>query len=280
MPSHARQDPFHRLGTYAAWRLEPTAGSSAPFDLLWTSLADLANPWPHRVFPTGEPSLAIRRRRSADGALEDADIVVCAAYDQAFWYRPAPGEELIALRLKPERSARLFAIDPRDYRNQVPSPPPKKLIARLEQTRRTIETAQADVVANALCADLLAIAAAGNADATPAERAAQRIRVKNGRLAIRSLARELEIGERCLRRRFRDLIGCGPKSYARYARLTAATVAADSQPAPDWAGIASDAGFNDQSHMIGEFVQLVGLSPARSQTERRVCAVFSNTGER
>jgi transcriptional regulator GlxA family with amidase domain len=91
------------------------------------------------------------------------------------------------------------------------------------------------------------------------------------------MAQDLNVSDRHLRRAFRDAVGCGPKTYARRARLSAAAIAADALDNPDWAAIAAEAGYHDQQHMIGEFTELVGLSPARAHAERKAQSVFSNT---
>lgn len=270
-------EPWHRVGGYAAWRCAPH--SACVFDMLWISVAAPTEPHRHRVLPTAEPSIAIRRRKDAKGAVESVEVVVCATYDRAFWYAPHPGEELIALRLKPEISARLLGVDAREYINIVPAAPPKKLRDRLSRSQRAAEKSESiRRIARVFAANLMAAAdgpdyCAGGVAAI----AAERIREANGRLSINALAQDLNVSDRHLRRAFRDAVGCGPKTYARRARLSAAAIAADSQAHPNWAAIAAEAGYHDQQHMIGEFTELVGLSPARAHAERRAQSVFSKT---
>jgi AraC-like DNA-binding protein len=268
---------WHRVGGYAAWRCAPHSGDV--FDTLWISVAAPIEPHRHRVLPTGEPSLAIRRQRDAKGAVESVEIVVCATYDRAFWYAPRPGEELIAFRLKPEFCARILGIEAREYFNMTPAAPPKILRDRLSRARRVAERDEtAKHVASVLASDLIAVANDHDCRAEGvAAIAARRIREANGRLSIGSMAQDLNVSDRHLRRAFRDAVGCGPKAYARRARLSAAAIAADALDNPDWAAIAAEAGYHDQQHMIGEFTELVGLSPARAHAERKAQSVFSNT---
>ncbi len=264
--------PWHRVGGYAAWRCD-----AASFDLFWISRAAPSDPHAHRILPTGEPSIAIRRQRDADGAVSSVEAVVCATYDGAFWYRPRPREELIALRLKPEYSARLFGVDARDYLNLEPAPAPALLAAHMDDARRAAEHGSARDVAEALIAGVKRATESEGASLAIECVAAAAIRNAGGRIAMRALAADLGVSDRHLRRRFASIVGCGPKNYARRIRLTAAAIAADKEAAPDWAEIAAATGYHDQAHMIGEFVALAGLSPARAHAERKAQSVFSNT---
>lgn len=264
----------HRIGGYRAWSLGAAAGGAA--DLLWISLAG-ARPAPHRVLPIGEPSLAVRRQRDQTGAAGAIELVVCTVYDAPFWYAPTAGEELIALRLKPERSARIFGVDPRDYRNAAPITAPRSIVDRMSATRRAAEDGDVADIACALIADAAKIAEGNCPGALLAGRAADEIRRRRGCVRIAALARAFAVSERHLRRTFLDAIGCTPKTYARRARLTAAAIAADAEDSPDWAQIALQCGFHDQPHMIAEYRALLGQTPRENHTERRLGSGFSNT---
>ncbi len=63
--------------------------------------------------------------------------------------------------------------------------------------------------------------------------------------------------------RVRDAIGVGPRSFRRLVRFQTLTGLIDSEERrPDWAGLAVDAGYYDQSHMIREFREFSDLSPS------------------
>lgn len=93
-------------------------------------------------------------------------------------------------------------------------------------------------------------------------RAAARLAGPDAALRLPSLAAELGLGERQLRRRFRSAVGLGPKRFARIARFRRALARASSEAAPAWAEIAAEAGFADQPHLAGEFRALAGRSPS------------------
>ena len=74
-----------------------------------------------------------------------------------------------------------------------------------------------------------------------------------------SVAQRLGVTARHLRRVFTESVGIGPKDFARTVRLQRAVRRAATSS--DWARIAADAGYYDQSHLIAEFRELVGLTP-------------------
>ncbi|NOK19851.1 helix-turn-helix domain-containing protein [Corallococcus carmarthensis] len=86
---------------------------------------------------------------------------------------------------------------------------------------------------------------------------------------VADLARTLGVSERHLRRAFDDVLGMGPKSYARIVRFQRALQASARQGTrPDWGSIAAGAGYYDQAHLIADFRAVLGTTPgawARAQ---------------
>lgn len=89
--------------------------------------------------------------------------------------------------------------------------------------------------------------------------ACQELVISNGGLPIAALSKNLGLSKRTLERRFQNHIGASPKKYARIVRLRAALKHRDRLPS--WADVAHTLGYYDQSHMIGDFQELYGLSP-------------------
>ncbi len=267
--------PSHCLGQYNAWQLPDHP--PMPFDLVWISIAPAMKPKAHRVLPHGEPSIAIRRRRDTDGDITHIDLTVCGTMRRAMWYHPEPHEELIAIRLKPEMAALIYGVAPADYFDQDPAPAPQALINACTATLLLAETGTPMEIAEQLARDLHRWTASRDLKQTPEIAAAAILRHANGRTNCATLARQLDISERHLRRRFRDHLGCSPKFYARQLRLTAAALMSEQSKAPSWAQIAAVTGFHDQAHMINEFQSLADLTPHQFHTERMALSVFSNT---
>jgi AraC-like DNA-binding protein len=78
---------------------------------------------------------------------------------------------------------------------------------------------------------------------------------------VSTVAGELDVSERSLRRAFRDTVGMSPKAFARLARFHRAVRAAREDLRGGWGRIAVDAGYYDQAHLIAEFRDLAGVTP-------------------
>lgn len=265
--SHAGPVPDHALGQYQAWRAP--CDVRAPLDLAWTSVARSASPAAHRLLPHGEPSIALLRRSDESGALCELEIMVCGPYYQGRFYRPAPREELIAWRIKPEVAAALFAIAPEDYCHAAMSAASPALKQACARTLSIGANAAAGEILATLNSDLNRFAVRRAANAGPEVFAAQWLRDSDGQMRLRDIAARLDVSERHLRRRFIDHVGCAPKAYARQLQITAAALAAEKAADPDWAEIAAGAGFHDQPHMINAFRAALGMTPTAFHAERR-----------
>jgi AraC-like DNA-binding protein len=88
----------------------------------------------------------------------------------------------------------------------------------------------------------------------------------HGGLRIEELAARLGVSRQHVAAQFRDKVGLSPKLYARicrFRRATAALAAAAPERAPDWARLALDCGYFDQSHLIHDFQEFAGSAPER-----------------
>lgn len=89
---------------------------------------------------------------------------------------------------------------------------------------------------------------------------------------VAALARRLSVSERRLRELFADRVGLSPKHFARVQRVRAVlaeTGGAGRAGRTDLAGLASERGYYDQSHMTADFRMLVGVTPAAFRAGRR-----------
>jgi transcriptional regulator GlxA family with amidase domain len=105
-----------------------------------------------------------------------------------------------------------------------------------------------------------------------AARALDIVRRTRGQCAVEQVADRLSVSARHLRREVEREAGVTLKMYARTLRLLRAVTVADAYPVNrpmPWAGVATDAGFYDQSHLIRECHALCGLTPGEILTERR-----------
>ncbi|HKP59023.1 MAG TPA: AraC family transcriptional regulator [Polyangiales bacterium] len=79
---------------------------------------------------------------------------------------------------------------------------------------------------------------------------------------IPQLAAAIGVSERQLRRGFDHTVGLSPKQYLRIVRFRRALRAARAAGRPDWAAIAEQTGYFDQAHLIAEFREFSGVTPA------------------
>ncbi|SFM30533.1 Helix-turn-helix domain-containing protein [Rugamonas rubra] len=115
----------------------------------------------------------------------------------------------------------------------------------LERLRRGADAARANSSEALVAAALAAIAGDGGA----------------GRIA--GLAERLGVSRQHLATLFRTRVGLAPKLYARICRFRRATEALRGGAAPDWAQLALDCGYFDQSHLIHDFQEFAGRAPER-----------------
>lgn len=93
-----------------------------------------------------------------------------------------------------------------------------------------------------------------------------------GRLAsanVNTVASDLGVSERHLRRVFHETIGVSPKTFAKVTRFRRAVRAARAEAHASWAMIAAAAGYYDQAHLINEFHAIAGVTPSALLGELR-----------
>jgi len=79
--------------------------------------------------------------------------------------------------------------------------------------------------------------------------------------SVSSVALDLGVSERHLRRVFHEITGMSPKAYAKVTRFRRALRIAREADGAGWATIAIAAGYYDQAHLIAEFRTIAGVTP-------------------
>lgn len=104
--------------------------------------------------------------------------------------------------------------------------------------------------------------------------AMDRLAQTNGQIRVRDLATELSVSDRQLERWFTRLVGHRPKFFQRIVRVNALLHEVRNRNDAEWALLASQFGFSDQSHLAREFVTFTGQTPtvylAGTQLMRKV----------
>lgn len=99
------------------------------------------------------------------------------------------------------------------------------------------------------------------------QHALQALDGSGGTLRVEDLAAQLHVSRQHLAAQFRQHVGLSPKLYARICRFRRATAALSQ--APDWAQLAAECGYFDQSHLIHDFQELAGSTPERFHFSNR-----------
>lgn len=174
-------------------------------------------------------------------------------------FKTSSGVNAVILRFKPGWSRALFGVAASELTDRYVDladawgRPVDALCDQLGGARGATEIVNrlSDAFARRACD------ASESASASLARRAVRLLEAEEVRVG--SVAARLGVTARHLRRAFVESIGVGPKEFARGVRLQRALRRAETSS--DWARIATDAGYYDQAHLIGEFRQLVGMTP-------------------
>ena len=78
---------------------------------------------------------------------------------------------------------------------------------------------------------------------------------------VREAAKYLGLSQRRFIQVFKAEVGMTPKLFSRIQRFQQARTFIRQNPSPNWAALAVDLGYFDQSHLIREFLEFSGLSP-------------------
>ena len=97
---------------------------------------------------------------------------------------------------------------------------------------------------------------------TPADHVLRRLVETGGQVSVRTLAVEIGWSRKHLAQKFRKDIGLRPKTVARVIRFGQVLKHLKSGGDIHWAGVAVDCGYADQAHLIRDFSEFSGRSPA------------------
>jgi AraC-like DNA-binding protein len=135
---------------------------------------------------------------------------------------------------------------PREFREAVAELEPLPIQERVSRLKRLLLTQLEDRL-----------------DPGPQVREALRlIQANGGRIRVPWLAEQVNLSVSQLERSFKRHVGVSPKLVARQKRVS--ELAADAMAAenPDWAWLAYKYGYSDQSHLVRDFRELLGLTPS------------------
>lgn len=202
--------------------------------------------------PNGRTSLVVRVAEDGRG-----DAYVVGPRTRAKLKRATGFARAATIQFKPGWSPSLFGVPANDLTDQ--------LITLDDLWGSASGDVTEDLVAARSIPVMLERLSRAIAQQTPFESASARLARRAVRMfeatetRVESVARQLGVTARHLRRAFVETVGIGPKEFARGVRLQRAI--RESTRSGDWAAIARDAGYYDQAHLIRDFHDLIGLTP-------------------
>ena len=249
----------------------PAGALAAHVESIWLSSRPALAHRRERSLPTGRVDIVIPllqesviRFASVDAAepIHYRGGVVSGAHDR-FAVRGTGGDSrVIGVHFKPGGAAAFFGAVLPELRNRtelldaVWGPPARGLQERLQTARDAPEAIR--IVEHALLARL---AAARPADAMVAG-ALHAFARDPSAARIDAVQRASTCSPQQFIRRFEAGVGVTPKRYARVLRFSGLLSRVVRVGPRDWAGLAADCGYFDQSHLIHEFRQLAGVTPS------------------
>lgn len=260
----AAHKPDHVVSGYRSWQAQDSQLLASWICERGPSADDRQTLLPH-----AEPSLVACRRG------DNIDIRIFGPARVARSYAPDPEVTLYAVTLAPEALPSLTGLHADDLVDQsaaLPRSSEDELAPVLARVRETggLEALRIWDRAVRAWAD-------PRRETNLMHIMAGRLRSRHGNMRIGDLCADHGLSERQLRRRFLDAVGLSPKQYARILRLQSLVKLADHQTGTEWAGLALDAGYCDQSHLNRECRALTGLSPVQLHAMRHGLSETSKT---
>lgn len=268
-PPSAALRPFVRC----LWHLRSTARESAP----------------ERIVPDGCAELIVNRAdvfRRLDGARGEhlqARVLLVGQLRAPIWIVPTGHIDLLGIRFRPGGLHALTGVPMHELTGE------DFCVGQLDEELRADLARAAELPeesARTRAVEAVLAGAYSARRARPGLVAHAVADIERGVRTSESLSRALGIHRRALERSFREEIGLTPKQLIRIHRLQSVLAHLDAcRRTPSWAALAAAHGYVDQSHLIREFKQLAGTTPARhlaSRTDLASCfeglSHSSNTG--
>jgi AraC-like DNA-binding protein len=258
----------HRVGGYNEYA--PPHDLADAVEALWTHETVGIRLVIHRVVPDAAVSLCFMGTRALDGSAGASRLRVIGPVPTPKLFAPGPGHSMASVRVKLEWCRPLLGVAPWEHSGREPCYADIRpdLAAPLEeQLMRTTEPADA---LRLLVEFLRKRRAARLKDAVRLLRISMES-LRRGASAPRvaTLAQQLGVTDRHLRRLMVAETGIAPRHFARIQKFHALLRDSDLVPRRSWSELAFHHGYSDQSHMIREVQDLAGVTPTQLYEERR-----------
>jgi len=221
------------------------------------------------ILPDGRMELVLNlgdhfRRANERGWERQPPVMVVGQMGGPVVVQPTGSADIVGVRFHPWGASAFIDVPMAHFRDQLPSLDDvsgklSRLIKdhRAELLERRSIGSLERVLQNALRAQ--------RRPNDPVEWAARLMVRSRGTASVSAIASEVGLTGRQLERRFVDAVGIGPKRLCRLLRFQEALRVAQEESKPNWADIAARSGYFDQAHLIRDFSEFSGASPAALQ---------------
>lgn len=245
-------------------------------ECFWTleSFESRAPTSPQRILPDGRTELIFNladpfRRYHPDGAIEVQPRTLIVGQMRRFvMVQPLGRVKLFGVRFRPAGAGPFLGAPLDAFTGPIVSLEQawnragRELSERIESARSTADRWR--WVENELIERL-----ARHRSVDPLiDRAVELIVRRTGIVSMERLHQELGTSGRQLQRRFRTHVGISPKRLCRILRFQGVFTAIGRRRTAGWGLVAADCGYHDQAHLIHEFKEFAGQSPAAYLRER------------
>ena len=236
--------------------------SLAPFvECFWSrggSRGAETQPRSHRVLPDGCVDIIVP---FGERGIEGGQGLAVGAMTRPVLFTDDSTTVYLAARFKPGIAGMIFGI-PADELTDERIPLAELWRDAEELTDALLASTDSAARARTLSAAIARRLLAAPSPPPAVRVAAERICRAAGKLSIRELAADLGVTRQHLARAFAEHVGLTPKRLSRIVRARAVVELARRGGDPDWSGIAYEAGYYDQSHLIAEVKELTGMTPS------------------
>ncbi|APR82714.1 transcriptional regulator, Fis family protein [Minicystis rosea] len=238
---------------------DPIAPSASSASALAALFVDECNvDMPRVSIPRAEPHLVARFGPSTRSGL---DLHAIGVREQAHRKLIRGGQRIVMARLRLGMHEAVLGVHASEIAGRIVpledlwgDAATRRLTDRLACARDMVEAAR---LLERAVAERLATRDARPEHARLVLDAAERLGTAN----VNTVAGDLGVSDRNLRRVFREAVGMGPKAFAKLARFHRALRAASENNHASWADIAVATGYYDQAHLIAEFREIAGATP-------------------
>jgi AraC-like DNA-binding protein len=245
------------------YRRTPRPPLSDFVELLWLHESPTPSHVSERVLPTGTIELVIDLADNTEGGF---DALVAGPHSRFFVLDTSQPASIVGVHFRPSGAFAFLGLPLDELRNQH-VPLAALWGTRADELRERLIAAPGVQTRLLLLERMLASWLAATRNRHPAVAHALTA-FGAGSRRIADVVDEIGLSSRRFIRLFNDEVGLTPKTYCRIHRFQRTVALLHGCEDVDWADTAAACGYYDQSHMIHDFQEFAGLSPARYLSRR------------